>query len=137
MQPTRKHCGSIPSDPPNPAELIEQLTEAAEKRGLTVKLLAPAILHFCQRPDYSDLTAEDRAVAEKMFNGLSQLVVLLPDREAPQAEGAPVALTWYWWWRGDRVGGASDEMQRLADGGDIETAGDLIANVLRLQPSTA
>ncbi|MER6828789.1 hypothetical protein ABT352_22600 [Streptosporangium sp. NPDC000563] len=117
--------------------MIEQLTMAAEKRGLTVKPVAPAILLFCQRPDYSDLTPQDRAIAEKMFNGLSQLVVLRPDRETPTPEGAPPPLAWYWWWRGDRgADGATDEMERLANGDDIEAAADRVANVLRVDSLT-
>lgn len=126
-----------PQAPPKPADLVHRLVAAAEQRGLTVKQVAHAILRFSRPPDYSELDPVQRALAERMFSGLSQMVVLLPCREATQPEGGPIVLAWYWWWQGDRLAGGnpSEEMQRLTDGQDIETAADRIAHVLALQPS--
>ncbi|MFI9591089.1 hypothetical protein [Nonomuraea sp. NPDC052265] len=138
MTTEQMNSATMPPAPPKPADLVHQLIGAAEQRGLTAKQVAHAILHFSRPPDYSELEPKQRAVAEKMFNGLSQMVVLLPDREAAQPEGGPIVLAWYWWWQGDRLasGSSSDEMQRLTDGEDIETAADRIAHVLALQPAT-
>ncbi|WP_329079770.1 MULTISPECIES: hypothetical protein [unclassified Streptosporangium] len=124
-----------PQAPPNPAELIKQLVEAAQERGLTVKQVANAILHFSRPPDYSEADGpEDQALAQAFFTGLSQLVVLVKDRQATQPEGKPTRLAWYWWWQGDRLAGPgrSDEMERLADAADIDAAADRIAYVLSL-----
>ncbi|WP_433380036.1 hypothetical protein [Streptosporangium sp. CA-115845] len=126
---------NAPQASPSPAALITRLVEAAQERGLTVKQVANAILLFSRPPDYGEAAGpEDQAVARSFFNGLSQLVVLVKDRQAPQPEGKPVRLAWYWWWQGDRLAGPgrSDEMERLADAADIDTAAARIANVLRL-----
>ncbi|WP_440107236.1 hypothetical protein [Streptosporangium sp. H16] len=125
----------VSQPPPNPAALIKQLVEAVQERGLTVKQIANAILHFSRSPDYSEAAGpEDQAVARSFFTGLSQLVVLVKDCQAPHAEGKPVRLAWYWWWQGDRLAGPgrSDEMERLADAADIDAAADRIAYVLSL-----
>jgi hypothetical protein len=123
-----------PQAPLSPAALITQLVEAAQERGLTVKQVATAILLFSRPPDYSEARPEEQTLARAFFNGLSQLVVLVKDRQALQPEGKPVRLAWYWWWQGDRLAGPgrSDEMERLADAADIDAAADRIAYVLSL-----
>lgn len=120
--------------PLGPAALITQLVEAAQERGLTVKQVASAILLFSRSPDYSEAGPEEQVMARAFFPGLSQLVVLVKDRQTPQPEGKPVRLAWYWWWQGDRSAGPgrSDEMERLADAADIDAAAARIAYVLSL-----
>ncbi|MFF3439132.1 hypothetical protein [Streptosporangium sp. NPDC002721] len=139
---TKKHVKDVkaPQVPPSPAELTQRLTEAAHARGLTVRQVANAILLFSRPADYSEAAgAQDQAVARSFFTGLSQLVVLMKDAR-PRADGKPVGLAWYWWWKGDRLPetGTSDELERLADADDIEAAADQIAYVLSLdgEPST-
>ncbi|MEV4530339.1 hypothetical protein [Streptosporangium sp. NPDC049304] len=135
MASPQSQDADVPQDPPTPAALVKQLVEAALKRGLTVKQVATAILLFSRPPDYSEAAGpEDQALARTFFAGLSQLVVLVKDRQASQSEGGPVRLAWYWWWQGDRLAtsGRSDEMERLAAATDIDAAADRIAYVLSL-----
>ncbi|WP_433379099.1 hypothetical protein [Streptosporangium sp. CA-115845] len=133
------HHADAPQVPPSPAELIGQLIEAATQRGLTVKQTGNAILNFSRPPEYSsEESPADLDRARLLFSGLSQMVVLVRDKEAPQPEGGPPVLAWYWWWQGDRLAGESraDEMERLTSAADVDVAADRIANVLRVDSPT-
>ncbi|WP_346146585.1 hypothetical protein [Nonomuraea recticatena] len=135
MPTSQQQPDLAPEGPPNPADLVEQLIVAAEKRGLKVTRIASAVLQFRQLPDYSHLDDTERVLAEQMFKGLMQYVVLLPDSDKSQENGKPLHLAWYWWWRGERLSRRTDEMERLADASAIDEAADRIARVLALLPS--
>ncbi|GAA0818180.1 hypothetical protein GCM10009525_00670 [Streptosporangium amethystogenes subsp. fukuiense] len=110
------------------------------RRGLTVKQTGNAILNFSHPPEYSsEGDPGDLVRARLLFSGLSQMVVLVRDKDVPQPESGAPALAWYWWWQGDRLAGESsaDELERLAAAADIETAADKIAYVLRVGSPTA
>ncbi|MFI6290111.1 hypothetical protein ACIBEJ_00915 [Nonomuraea sp. NPDC050790] len=125
-----------PQVPPSPAAQVQQLINAAERRGLKAAPVAETIVRFIQQPDYSALTPQERAQAMRMFPGLSQIVVLLPDKNQ-QPDSLPMGMAWYWWWRGDRVAtaGASGEIEHLAAADDIEFAAEQISKVLALEPT--